>query len=191
MWHLPSVCLGKIMKGRLQKFRDDLSISAFIAGLLAVLISYAGPLVIVFQAAKLSGLSTQMTSSWIWAISIGSGITGLALSWKLKVPVITAWSTPGAALLIGLLPHTPYPEAIGAYLVSALVITLIGFSFRIINKITHIYNSKIKCYALSSLCIKHCNFLECCYPINICDFFSPSSKYCSILAPYLRYIIPC
>jgi benzoate membrane transport protein len=128
MWHLPSVCLGKIMKGRLQKFRDDLSISAFIAGLLAVLISYAGPLVIVFQAAKLSGLSTQMTSSWIWAISIGSGITGLALSWKLRVPVITAWSTPGAALLIGLLPHTPYPEAIGAYLVSALVITLIGFS---------------------------------------------------------------
>ena len=113
---------------QLRQFRHDVSISAFIAGLLAVLISYAGPLVIVFQAAKLSGLSTQMTSSWIWAISIGSGLTGLILSWRLKVPVITAWSTPGAALLIGLLPHTPYPQAIGAYLVSALVIVIIGFS---------------------------------------------------------------
>ena len=116
------------MQSQIREFQHDVSFSAFIAGLLAVLISYAGPLVIVFQAAKLSGLSTQMTSSWIWAISIGSGISGLALSWRLKVPVITAWSTPGAALLIGLLPHTPYPEAIGAYLVSALVITLIGFS---------------------------------------------------------------
>ncbi|MBU3624755.1 benzoate/H(+) symporter BenE family transporter [Polynucleobacter sp. JS-Safj-400b-B2] len=113
---------------QLRQFRHDVSISAFIAGLLAVLISYAGPLVIVFQAAKLSGLSTQMTSSWIWAISIGSGLTGLILSWRLKVPVITAWSTPGAALLIGLLPHTPYPQAIGAYLASALVIVIIGFS---------------------------------------------------------------
>lgn len=116
------------MQKQFRQFRQDLSISAFIAGLLAVLISYAGPLVIVFQAAKLSGLSTQMTSSWIWAISIGSGLTGLILSWKLKIPVITAWSTPGAALLIGLLPHTPYPQAIGAFLVSALVVTLIGFS---------------------------------------------------------------
>lgn len=116
------------MKKQLWRFRHDLSISAFIAGLLAVLISYAGPLVIVFQAAKLSGLSTQMTSSWIWAISIGSGLTGLILSWRLKVPVITAWSTPGAALLIGLLPHTPYPQAIGAYLVSAIVIVIIGLS---------------------------------------------------------------
>jgi benzoate membrane transport protein len=116
------------MKKQLWRFRHDLSISAFIAGLLAVLISYAGPLVIVFQAAKLSGLSTQMTSSWIWAISIGSGLTGLILSWRLKVPVITAWSTPGAALLIGLLPPTPYPQAIGAYLVSAIVIVIIGLS---------------------------------------------------------------
>lgn len=116
------------MQKQFRQFRQDVSISAFIAGLLAVLISYAGPLVIVFQAAKLSGLSTQMTSSWIWAISIGSGLTGLILSWKLKIPVITAWSTPGAALLIGLLPHTPYPQAIGAFLVSALVVTLIGFS---------------------------------------------------------------
>lgn len=110
----------------LTQIRQDASISALVAGFLAVLISYAGPLVIVFKAASSANLSTEITSSWIWAISIGSGLSGLWLSWRLKTPVITAWSTPGAALLVVMLPGMSFPEAIGAYLVSALAITVIG-----------------------------------------------------------------
>jgi benzoate membrane transport protein len=112
----------------LRQLRADFSVSAVVAGFVAVLISYAGPLVIVFQAASLAHLSTAQTSSWIWAISIGSGVTGLWLSWRLKTPVITAWSTPGAALLVVMLPTLPLAEAVGAYLVSSVAITLIGLS---------------------------------------------------------------
>ncbi|WP_133309069.1 benzoate/H(+) symporter BenE family transporter [Piscinibacter terrae] len=111
-----------------RQVRDDFSLSALVAGFLAVLISYAGPLVIVFQAAKLANLSTELTSSWIWAVSIGSGLTGLILSWRLKTPIITAWSTPGAALLVVMLPGMPLPQAIGAYIVASLAITAIGLS---------------------------------------------------------------
>jgi benzoate membrane transport protein len=116
------------MLKQIQQVRSASSVSALVAGFLAVLISYAGPLVIVFQAAKLAHLSEQLTSSWIWAISIGSGLTGLVLSWRLKTPVITAWSTPGAALLVMMLPTMPLAQAIGAYMVSAVAITLIGLS---------------------------------------------------------------
>jgi benzoate membrane transport protein len=112
----------------LNQWRADASLSALVAGLLAVLISYAGPLVIVFQAANQAHLSTEVTSSWIWAISVGSGVSGLILSWKLRVPIITAWSTPGAALLVGMLPGISFPEAIGAYLFSAVMVTLVGVS---------------------------------------------------------------
>ena len=122
----------------IQQLRDDFSISALVAGFLAVLISYAGPLVIVFQAAKLAHLSEALTSSWIWAISIGSGLTGLVLSWRLKTPVITAWSTPGAALLVTMLPTMPLGQAIGAYMVSSVAITLIGLSGAFDRFITHI-----------------------------------------------------
>lgn len=111
-----------------QQVKDDFSVSALVAGFLAVLISYAGPLVIVFQAAKLSNLSTELTSSWIWAVSIGSGLTGLILSWRLKTPVITAWSTPGAALLVVMLPTMPLAQAIGAYIAASVLITVIGLS---------------------------------------------------------------
>lgn len=116
------------MLKQIQKIQEDFSISALIAGFLAVLISYAGPLVIVFQAAKLANLSTEMTSSWIWAISVGSGVTGLLLSWRLKAPIITAWSTPGAALLVVMLPTIPLAQAISAYIISSIVIILVGFS---------------------------------------------------------------
>lgn len=108
--------------------RKDVSLSAIIAGLIAVIISYAGPLIIVFQAASQAHLPSEQVSSWIWAISIGSGITGLLLSWRLKVPVITAWSTPGAALLVSMLPTVSLPEAIGAYIVASLIIAVVGFS---------------------------------------------------------------
>lgn len=108
--------------------RKDLSISAIIAGFIAVIISYAGPLIIVFQAAKEAQLPQEMVSSWIWAISIGSGVTGLLLSWRLRVPVITAWSTPGAALLVSMLPTVTLPQAIGAYIAASVIIAVVGLS---------------------------------------------------------------
>ncbi|CAK16574.1 benzoate/H(+) symporter BenE family transporter [Pseudomonas entomophila] len=108
--------------------RKDFSLSALIAGLIAVIISYAGPLIIVFQAAHQAQLSNEVTASWIWAISIGSGLTGLLLSWKLRVPVITAWSTPGAALLVSMLPTVSLAQAVGAYIVASLLITVVALS---------------------------------------------------------------
>ncbi|NDY89629.1 benzoate/H(+) symporter BenE family transporter [Ideonella sp. TBM-1] len=110
------------------QLRQDASLPAAVAGFLAVLISYAGPLVIVFKAADLAHLDAAHTASWIWAISVGSGLSGLWLSWRLRTPVITAWSTPGAALLVGMLPGLTLPQAVAAYLVSALAITAVGAS---------------------------------------------------------------
>jgi len=112
----------------MDNLRKDFSLSALVAGLIAVIISYAGPLIIVFQAADQAGLDNAATASWIWAISIGSGLTGLLLSWKLRVPVITAWSTPGAALLVSMLPSVSLAQAVGAYIVASLLIALIALS---------------------------------------------------------------
>lgn len=99
---------------------------AVLAGLIAVLISYAGPMLIVLQAAQSAKLSTAQTSSWIWAISIGAGLVGVFMSWRHKLPVICAWNTPGAALLVTGLATVPYQQAIGAYLIAAAAMTLIG-----------------------------------------------------------------
>jgi benzoate membrane transport protein len=106
----------------------DFSLSAVVAGLLAVFVGFAGPLAIVYQAAALGNLSSGQTASWIWAISVGSGVAGLWLSLRSKMPIITAWSTPGAALLIVSLPELGLSQAIGAYCVAALMIVVMGMT---------------------------------------------------------------
>ncbi|WP_445406475.1 benzoate/H(+) symporter BenE [Acinetobacter seifertii] len=108
--------------------KNDWSISATVAGFLAVLISYSGPLIIFFQAAQRAHVSTDMMVSWIWGISIGAAISGIYLSIKYKTPVITAWSAPGTALLVTLFPNVSLNEAVAAYITSAIVIFLIGIT---------------------------------------------------------------
>jgi len=101
---------------------------AIVAGFLAVLVSFSGPLAIFYQAAQAAQVSSAMFASWVWGISIGAGVAGLYLSWRLKVPVITAWSAPGTALLITLFPALSLNEAVGAYLTAAAVLLAIGLS---------------------------------------------------------------
>jgi benzoate membrane transport protein len=108
--------------------RKDWSISAIAAGFLAVLISYSGPAVIFFQAADVAHVSGEMVASWIWGISIGAAVSGIFLSWALKVPVITAWSAPGTALLVTLFPAITLNQVVGAYITAAVIIFLIGVS---------------------------------------------------------------
>ncbi|CDG18660.1 benzoate/H(+) symporter BenE family transporter [Xenorhabdus doucetiae] len=99
-----------------------------IAGLISVIVNYGGTFILVFQAAKVAGLSPELTASWVWSISIGVGITGILLSGFSREPIITAWSTPAAAFLVVSLATTPYAEAIGAYLISAAAFVLLGLS---------------------------------------------------------------
>lgn len=106
--------------------RSDFSVSALVAGLIAVSVSFAGPAVIIFQAARAGQLSSAQLSSWICAISIGSGVCAIYLSLRFRAPVITAWSTPGAALLVAGLAQYGYAQAVGAFVFSALLLTLLG-----------------------------------------------------------------
>jgi benzoate membrane transport protein len=108
--------------------KQDWSISATVAGFLAVLISYAGPMIIFFQAAQQADVSSSMMASWIWGSSIGAAITGIFLSIKFKVPIITAWSAPGTALLVALFPHISLNEVVAAYITSAVIILFIGMT---------------------------------------------------------------
>ncbi|WP_095157374.1 benzoate/H(+) symporter BenE family transporter [Pseudomonas sp. Irchel 3E13] len=103
-------------------------IHPIIAGLISVIVNYGGTFILVFQAARVAGLSPELTASWVWSVSIGVGVTGLLLSWATREPIITAWSTPAAAFLVVALATTPYAEAVGAYLISAAAFVVLGLS---------------------------------------------------------------
>ncbi|MCR6625713.1 MAG: benzoate/H(+) symporter BenE family transporter [Pseudoxanthomonas sp.] len=106
----------------------DLSLSAIAAGFVTVLVGFASSAVIVFQAAQSLGASPEEISSWMWALGLGMGLTCIGLSLRYRMPVVTAWSTPGAAMLISSAAGLPLSDAIGAFLLSALLIAVCGFS---------------------------------------------------------------
>ncbi|SNY53257.1 benzoate membrane transport protein [Arsukibacterium tuosuense] len=106
----------------------DLSLSAVVAGFVAVLVGFASSVAIVFQAASAAGASNEVMASWLLALGIGMAATCIGLSWYYKAPVITAWSTPGAALLATSLQGLSIEQATGVFIFTAALGLIIGIS---------------------------------------------------------------
>jgi benzoate membrane transport protein len=106
----------------------DSSLSALVAGFVTVLVGFTSSAVLVFQAAQSVGATALQTSSWLWALGLGIGLSGLLLSLYYKIPIATAWSTPGAAILIAGASGFTIHQAVGAFIVSGLLIAIAGFS---------------------------------------------------------------
>ncbi len=112
----------------MQQFFKDLSLSAFTAGFVAVLVGFTSSVAIVFQAAQAFHATPAQITSWVWALGLGMGLCSLVPSLWLRKPVMVAWSTPGAAVLAtaGLSGSFTMADAVGAFLVCAALITLVG-----------------------------------------------------------------
>ncbi len=122
------------------QFFKDVSWSSFTAGFVAVLVGFTSSIAIVFQAAQAFGATPAMLASWLWAISIGMGLTTALPSLWLRKPVMVAWSTPGAAVLAsaGVVGGFSMGDAVGAFMMSAALIVLVGATGwfeRIMNRI--------------------------------------------------------
>ena len=105
----------------------DFSVSTGMAGFVAVLVGFTSSAAIVFSAAQALGATPEQMVSWMWALGIGMGMTSLGLSLWYRQPVLTAWSTPGAAVL-AVSQGVTLPEATGAFIVCALLTMAVGYS---------------------------------------------------------------
>ncbi len=94
------------------------------ANFIAPLVGYTSSAAIIFQAVNSTGASDAMVTSWFWALGLGMGLSTMGLSLFFKQPILTAWSTPGTAILAGV----SMAEAIGAFILCSLLITLVGLS---------------------------------------------------------------
>lgn len=98
------------------------------SGLVAELVAYSGPIVIILQAAHNAGLNPAQIASWLWSLTVACGILAIFMCLWYRQPVVLAWSTPGAALLVTSLGQHPFSAVVGAYLAAGLAMTLLGFS---------------------------------------------------------------
>ncbi len=98
------------------------------AGFVAVLVGFTSSVAIVFQAAQAAGATPAQITSWLLALGIGMALTSGIFSWLYRQPVLTAWSTPGAALLATSLVGVSLPEAIGVFIFAGALTIVFGLT---------------------------------------------------------------
>ena len=99
--------------------------SVLSAATVAALVGYAASVAILLAAATALGATPAQTASWLLAISLGKAFGSALLSWRSKIPVVLAWSTPGAAL-IAATSGISFAEGVGAFIVAGLLIAATG-----------------------------------------------------------------
>lgn len=119
----------------------SISVANIAAGFVAVMVGFTSSVVIIFQAAAAAGATPAQVSSWLLALGIGMGATCIGLSFYYRMPILTAWSTPGAALLVTSLSGVSMSAAIGAFIFSAILIILSGVTGFFAKALIHIPKS--------------------------------------------------
>lgn len=99
-----------------------------LAGFVAVLVGYASSAAIIWQAAAAAGADASQIAGWMTALGLGMGVSTLALTLWRKVPILTAWSTPGAALLVTGLQGVALSQAVGVFIFANALIVLCGIT---------------------------------------------------------------
>nr|WP_319536682.1 benzoate/H(+) symporter BenE family transporter [uncultured Vibrio sp.] len=102
------------------------NLSHLSAGFTAVLVGYTSSVVIIIQAATSAGATPSQIESWLLALGVTMGVTSIAYSWFYKTPILTAWSTPGAAMLVIASQQYELSVVIGSFVVSGVLILLTG-----------------------------------------------------------------
>ncbi|MFI3310580.1 benzoate/H(+) symporter BenE family transporter [Ewingella allii] len=116
----------------------DVTFSAILAGFVAVLVGYTSSAAIIFQAAEAAGASPLQIGGWLTMLGLGMGLTSIGLSLWYRTPIVTAWSTPGAALLVTSLPGTSMNDAIGVFIFASglmLLCSVTGLFARLMHYI--------------------------------------------------------
>ena len=94
--------------------------------LTAVVVGFASTILVIMEAARNVGATPSQQASWAAALCIGMAVSSFFLSWRYRMPMITAWSTPGAVLIATSGPGISYQNALGAFVVAGLLMVVAG-----------------------------------------------------------------
>ena len=90
----------------------------------AVVVGFASTILVIMQAAQAVGATPSQQASWAAVLCFGMALTTFYLCWQHRMPIITAWSTPGAALIVTSAAGVDYPRALGTFVAAGLLMAL-------------------------------------------------------------------
>lgn len=103
-----------------------LSFSAVVAGLVSVLVGYSGSVAVVVQALNAASVPASEIGGWLTMLGLAMGVSSLGLSLYYRIPILTAWSTPGMALLATSVVGISLNEVVGIFIFASGLMLLCG-----------------------------------------------------------------
>jgi benzoate membrane transport protein len=115
-------------KNKGKSFFQDLTSQNVSSGLISSTLIMTGPALIILQAAEAGQFSSQQTINWMFAVYFFGGLFGIVMPLLFRIPITGGHSISGVAFLATVTAHFTYPQLIGGYVISGLLILLIGLS---------------------------------------------------------------
>mgnify|MGYP001281960973 CR=1 FL=1 len=125
---LPSSHSADHRTGFWQELPRALSVKAISTGVVAALFGCSGPALIVISAANAGHLTNGQTVAWLFAVYFLGGLISLVMAIRYRQPITGAYSIPGAAIMSVALVSIPFAEAVGAFIMSGVIVLLLGVS---------------------------------------------------------------
>lgn len=124
------------------------------AGIVASLLAITGPPAMILEAAAKGNFTTDQTILWLLAVYVGGGIFSIIMPLRYRMPIVGAHSITGVAFLATVTNQFTYPELIGAYLLSGLLMLLVG-SLGIFSKLLNYVPKEIISAMLAGMITKY------------------------------------
>lgn len=140
--------------------------ASFSAAAVATVIGFGGTVALIVQAGQTLDASPAQIISMVTALCLGIGLPGAVLSWRLKMPVVLAWSTPGAALLAASTLGLGWSTAVGAFLLAGLLMVLTGL-VPVLGRLAERIPAAIASAMLAGVLLPFCLKLFLVFPANM------------------------
>jgi benzoate membrane transport protein len=123
------------------------------AAALAALVGFGGTVTLIAQAAQVTGADQAQVASWVGSACLGMGITTAILTVWLRIPAVTAWSTPGAALILSVASGIGVPAAVGAFIFAGALVCLTA-AFRPLSRLIERIPSPVAAAMLAGVLLR-------------------------------------
>jgi benzoate membrane transport protein len=126
-----------------------------VAAFTTVIVGFGSTILLVVEAARVLGASAEQSASWVAALCFGMAITTLILSTRYRMPVITAWSTPGVVLVATSAAGTSFAEALGAFVFAGALMCLTA-AFRPLTRLIEKIPATVAAAMLAGILLRYC-----------------------------------
>jgi len=145
--------LYSIRRARMNRF-GDLNSKNIAAGVVSALLAITGPPAIILEAASNGNFTTNQTILWMFSVYVFGGIFSILIPWYYRIPIVGAHTITGVAFLTTVTAQFTYPELLGAYIFSGVLMLLIGY-LGIFSKLLEYVPKEIVAVMLAGMITKY------------------------------------